>query len=81
MNGRTQLKKPGQCLLQKQIRSFRKEGVAKWVKGSWNMEEDKNTNITVRFGNREATSEGDLDMGSLGVCAGRGDGYKLKGAG
>lgn len=44
------------------------------------MEEDKNTNITVRFGNREATSEGDLDMGSLGVCGG-GGGYKLKGAG
>lgn len=44
--------------------------MAKWVKGSWNMEEDKNTNITVRFGNREATSEGDLDMGSLGVCGG-----------
>lgn len=63
-------KNPGPCLLQKQIRSFRKEGVAKRDKGDWNKEEDKNTNMTIRFGNREATSQGDLDMGRIRVCGG-----------
>lgn len=44
--------------------------MAKRDKGDWNKEEDKNTNMTVRFGNREATSQGDLDMGRLRVCGG-----------
>ena len=38
-----------------EIRSFQKEGVVKWVQSSWNIQEDKSINITITFGNMEAT--------------------------
>lgn len=67
MSERTRLKKPGLPVTKTELRSFQKEGVAKRVKGSWNREENKSTNVTTGFGNREATSEGDIDRKSGGM--------------
>lgn len=39
--------------------------MVKRIKSNWNIKREKSPNITVRFGNMEATSEGDLDVGSL----------------
>lgn len=69
MSRRTQLKKPGLYLLQKQIRSFRKDGVAK-AAGIWRKIRTQTEPLDLAIG------QGDLDMGSRG-----GGGYQLKGAG
>lgn len=64
--GRSREEKPQPCLLQKPtLGSFQKEGVVKCVKSNCSIKEDS-TNRAIRFGNVEATSEGDLDTRSLG---------------
>lgn len=59
MSRRTQLKKPGLYLLQKQIRSFRKDGVAK-AAGIWRKIRTQTEPLDLAIG------QGDLDMGSRG---------------